>query len=118
MTDGNWRKPTSDPAAARRAGGRRRYNARRRQAADARRREVARLLFDGVAPGEMAQRLNVSAATISRDIAAIRAGGERCPLCGAPMPTPPDMPAMFRRLSAYLALRADLYSVQNAGGEE
>jgi DNA-binding CsgD family transcriptional regulator len=112
MGNGKWSAPTSDSAAARRAGGRRRYNAERQRAAEQRRREVAQLLFDGRAPGEIAVMLDVSPATISRDMAALRAEGERCPCCGALMNEPPALPDLLRRLAVYLAQRGD--SVQNA----
>jgi len=74
-------------------GGRNAYNVRRQVKALARRRELAELLArwpdDGRRRGgqaEMARRLGVSEATISRDVAFLRRQANairRCPVCGS-----------------------------------
>lgn len=74
----NWSATTTADEAHRRAGGRRAYNARRRTLAIQRRARVALLLrqfaeagvFRG-AQARVARELGVSAATVSRDAAAL-----------------------------------------------
>ncbi len=78
-----WGDYAPDDVVARRAGGRRRYNAQRRFEATLRRCQVARLSLrwamahpDPFQRGKgawIARQLGVSEATISRDLAAIRA---------------------------------------------
>ncbi len=73
----NWNAPVSADVAARRAGGRRRYNAWRRDMAFLRRCEqVFPLLlkygpWDRGTQARIARELNVSRATICRDVAAL-----------------------------------------------
>lgn len=100
-------------AIARRAGGRRRYNAERQRNATERRRQVAIYQFDGISAAEMARRLNVSPATISRDLAQLRAVGEHCPLCGAPMSDYPPLADFLRRVSDYLRRQSDRLADKN-----
>ena len=76
------------------AGGRRAMIAKRRRVMQARRAQIAELLFenDGLARGEparLAKRFGVSETTISNDVAAIlqEAGATRCTCCGAVPPT-------------------------------
>lgn len=84
---GGW---ANDPVRA--AGGRRRYNATRRLNADMRRHAMRLLVIEqgcGLLPrgtqAALARALDVSEATISRDLRGIlKAGPSRsCPLCGA-----------------------------------
>lgn len=57
-----------------RAGGRRRYNKQRQIAAAERRQIVAAIWFErGCSRAQIARELGVSAATVSRDVAAIQA---------------------------------------------
>jgi hypothetical protein len=83
-----WSAPTTTEEAHARAAGRRRYNSLRRLRAELRRVEVLRLLAaaGGLHRGvqvSIARQLNVSEATISRDLRGILGGVEprRCPLC-------------------------------------
>src|SRR3712207_2874486 len=69
----DWAAPTTDMEAQHRAGGRAHYNAVRRFRAESRRRQLAALLLAEVGSGhgmqaELARRLGVSEATISRDL--------------------------------------------------
>lgn len=80
MKRSDWSKPITDDEARRRAGGRARYNARRSDAAIKRR--VYRLLpmLGGMEPSrgdldDLARRLHVSKATVSRDVASLRRAG-------------------------------------------
>ena len=87
-----WRQPTSDEAAWRRASGRRHVNAWRKFKAVVRQREVARLLladgrsmFDRGVQSDIAKRLGVHRSTVHRDIWALIAEANTrrvCPLCG------------------------------------
>jgi hypothetical protein len=81
-----WSRPTSVDEAHRRASGRRQYNSIRRVRRLVRRQEVAQLLGElGYRHGvqaEIAKRLGVPPATISRDVAAVLAAPSRCPRCG------------------------------------
>lgn len=74
----------------RRAGGRRRYNADRQLAAEARRLQVLRLLRQwGLRRGiqaRIANALDVSPATISRDVAQLLPLHRPCPCCDNPIP--------------------------------
>src|SRR5690349_2965162 len=89
MQHSEWSLLVSDDESRRRAGGRRRYNSWRQFMAQHRRlTQVLPLLREhrslsrGVGAA-IARALNVSRATISRDIAAIfDQGGVRCPTCG------------------------------------
>ena len=82
----NWSARVSDSLAQRRAGGRRRYNAVRRVNAECRKNEVARLLRClGLGRGsraEIARRLGVSRATVTRDVQALFAEATFCAACG------------------------------------
>jgi hypothetical protein len=70
-----WSDPVSAEVASRRAGGRRRYHALRRDLAMVRRSEVAKLVRaygrQRGTQARIARELNVSEATISRDIASL-----------------------------------------------
>jgi len=82
----DWSTPVSSTEAYRRAGGRRHYNAIRQFQAEWRRSQVAKLLLEqgdkyGV-QADLARKLGVSEATVSRDIAALKANSAPCPCCG------------------------------------
>lgn len=81
-----WSESTSTDEAYRRASGRRKYNSVRQVRAILRRQEVAALLGQlGYGHGvqvQIARRLGVSPATVSRDVAALLAAPRRCPRCG------------------------------------
>jgi hypothetical protein len=73
-------------------GGRRHYNKTRQEAASRRREQVRRLLVK-IPPGRgvgcrLAEALEVSKQTISRDLQAL--ARERCPYCGGPRRTVRD----------------------------
>jgi len=85
-----WSQPTTWDAVCRRAAGRRAYNARRTEAALLRRVEVVGLYRrlgrrHGV-QAEVARRLGVSQATVSRDLQALRELMAPCPCCGSLVP--------------------------------
>lgn len=82
----NWSDRESFDAVCRRASGRRHYNAMRKFQATYRRIQVTNLLskwgFEYGVQARIAQELNVSEATISRDIAAmLKANSSLCPCC-------------------------------------
>lgn len=86
----NWSTPTDWDTVIRRAGGRRHYNSVRRVRAQLRRLRIARWLGDPenwpllLRRGwqkELARRLGVSQATVSRDLRAVLATAPACPLC-------------------------------------
>ena len=71
----------------RRNAGRRHYNAMRRDNAEMRRTRVAKLLLEQMCQVDMAKRIGVSPATISRDVRAINRElmeAAECPVCGSP----------------------------------
>ncbi len=73
MDRGDWAAPTTDMEVQHRAGGRARYNSWRRFKAEHRRQALAALLLAEVGArhglqAELARRLGVSEATISRDL--------------------------------------------------
>jgi len=76
MRDGNWGCGTNDSEANRRAGGRRHYNAVRQSLAIVRQAEVANLYWAGGfrwgGQSEIARKLGVDRATISRDVKLIK----------------------------------------------
>jgi DeoR/GlpR family transcriptional regulator of sugar metabolism len=85
-------RPTGAPphidVVRRRAGGRNRYNARRRVAAMLRRIEVANLIKQrgGLSRGNqaaIARELEISEATVSRDLKALLFSGTICEHCGS-----------------------------------
>jgi hypothetical protein len=94
---GSWSSPTSDDAAARRAGGRARYNATRRLQATLRRRQLVerwedlarsgRSLYDFRERARAAVALGVHPATITRDLRAIQNewAVQCCPTCDSPL---------------------------------
>jgi DNA-binding NarL/FixJ family response regulator len=73
MTHHAWQCPVIPAEAARRAGGRRRINWLRGVQQQLRRQQVVRLLREGRSQAEIAQALHVHPATISKDVAALRA---------------------------------------------
>jgi DNA-binding CsgD family transcriptional regulator len=75
MTPRAWQRPVSNDEAYRRASGRRRINWARQLRAELRQRQVVQLLRQGHTQAEMAKALHVSAATISRDMAALLSRG-------------------------------------------
>lgn len=82
-----WSHPTSMSEVQRRAGGRNRYNAFRRTVAVVRRIEVAKLIkvHGGLSRGNqavIARELEISEATISRDVKALLFSGTICEHCG------------------------------------
>ncbi len=72
MRDGNWGCGTNDSEASRRAGGRRKYNAVRQSMALIRQAEVAKMYCAGGfrwgIQSEIARKLGVHRATVSRDV--------------------------------------------------
>ena len=88
--NGSWSAPTGWDTVCRRASGRRAFNARRREAALLRRLEVVglyrRLGGRRGVQAELARRLGVSRATISRDLRALREDFVSCPCCGSLVP--------------------------------
>jgi hypothetical protein len=94
---GSWSSPTSDAAAARRAGGRARYNATRRLQATLRRRELierwedlarsGRSLYDHGERARAAREFGVHPATITRDMKALQNEWaiHCCPTCDSPL---------------------------------
>jgi DNA-binding NarL/FixJ family response regulator len=72
MTPQAWQQPVSNDEAYRRASGRRRFNWGRQLRAELRQHQVLRLLRAGGTQASIAKALHVSAATISRDAAALR----------------------------------------------
>jgi hypothetical protein len=85
-----WSAPTSNDAAARRAGGRRRFNAERQLAASYRREEVYTVLWREGKLHErgirvrLAERLGVSYGTICTDVKKLLEEMAPCPTCGSP----------------------------------
>lgn len=107
----DWRAEATWTTVCRRASGRRRYNAWRRFTADHRRVMILRRLDElgGLQHGvqaQLARELDVSAATISRDLAHLFRGYVQCPRCysvvhrdeagKAPLRRPPGVPLAFR----------------------
>ena len=86
-----WSALTDPGTVARRAGGRRRYNAWRQFRAAYRRRDVARLLLDGMRQCDIARALGVHPSTISRDVkylVKMARENRKCPLCGSQIASP------------------------------
>lgn len=82
-----WSQPAHLSEVQRRAGGRNRYNARRRTVAVLRRILVAELVkqHGGLSRGNqaaIARELEISEATVSRDVAALLSSGTICGECG------------------------------------
>src|SRR4051794_1832548 len=83
----SWSAHTHGEIVRRRAGGRNRYNARRRLAAMVRRIEVQRIIqrLGGLDRGNraaIARELEISEATVSRDVHALLYSGTVCEHCG------------------------------------
>lgn len=108
----DWSATTSWDAVCRRAAGRARWNAVRRLLASVRRCEVARLLLEfgpyysplqhGIQV-RIARTLNVSEATISRDLRAIfqQTNRQACPACGLAQLTPDDWERLDAAIDAH-----------------
>jgi hypothetical protein len=84
---GDWSTRTTWNEVQRRAAGRNRINAVRRLRAVLRRGEVVQLLktfrvFNRGSQAEIARRLGVSEATISRDVKLLLFSSRPCPTCG------------------------------------
>jgi DNA-binding CsgD family transcriptional regulator len=75
MTPRAWQRPVSNDEAYCRAAGRRRFNWGRQLRAELRQHQVLRLLRAGGTQASIARALQVSASTISRDVAALLAHG-------------------------------------------